>query len=61
MAKSDAHNLWERMQKHEIAVLRFAKHPDVTFTNNRARMGHARIRGSRGWVTEMDPGNWTVR
>ena len=32
----DAHNLWERMQKHEIAVLRFAKHPDVAFTNNRA-------------------------
>ena len=36
MAKSDAHNLWERMHKHEIAVLRFAKHPDVAFTNNRA-------------------------
>ena len=36
VAKSDAHNLWERMQKHEIAVLRFAKHPDVAFTNNRA-------------------------
>ena len=36
VAKSDAHNLWERMHKHEIAVLRFAKHPDVAFTNNRA-------------------------
>ena len=36
VAKSDAHNLWERMQKHETAVLRFAKHPDVAFTNNRA-------------------------
>ena len=36
MAKSDAHNLWERMKKHETAVLRFAKHPDVAFTNNRA-------------------------
>ena len=36
VAKSVAHNLWERMQKHEIAVLRFAKHPDVAFTNNRA-------------------------
>ena len=24
------------MQKHETAVLRFAKHPDVAFTNNRA-------------------------
>ena len=36
VAKSDAHNLWERMKKHESAVLRFAKHPDVAFTNNRA-------------------------
>ena len=36
VAKSDAHNLWERMKKHETAVLRFAKHPDVAFTNNRA-------------------------
>ena len=36
MAKSDAHNLWERLKKHETAVLRFAKHPDVAFTNNRA-------------------------
>ena len=35
VAKSDAHNLWERMP-HETAVLRFAKHPDVAFTNNRA-------------------------
>ena len=36
VAKSDAHNLWERMKKHESAVLRFAKHPHVAFTNNRA-------------------------
>ena len=36
VAKSDAHNLWERMKKYENAVLRFAKHPDVAFTNNRA-------------------------
>ena len=36
VAKSDAHNLCERMKKHESAVLRFAKHPDVAFTNNRA-------------------------
>ena len=36
MAKSDAHNLWERLRKHETAVLLFAKHPDVAFTNNRA-------------------------
>ena len=36
VAKSDAHNLCERMNKHETAVLLFAKHPDVAFTNNRA-------------------------
>jgi len=36
VAKSDAHNLWERLKKHEKAVLLFAKNPDVAFTNNRA-------------------------
>lgn len=36
MAKSDAHNLWERLKEHESAVLLFAKCSDVSFTNNRA-------------------------
>jgi transposase len=36
IAKSDAHNLWERLQKHETAVLLFAKNAHVAFTNNRA-------------------------
>jgi rubrerythrin len=36
LAKSDAHNLWERLKKHEAAVLLFAKDPHVSFTNNRA-------------------------
>jgi transposase len=36
LAKSDAHNLWERMKTHEVAVLMFAKDPYVAFTNNRA-------------------------
>lgn len=36
LAKSDAHNLWERMKTHETAVLMFAKDPHVAFTNNRA-------------------------
>ena len=36
VAKSDAHNLWERMKKYESAVLLFATNPDVAFTNNRA-------------------------
>ncbi|PJD91387.1 MAG: hypothetical protein CK424_07130 [Legionella sp.] len=35
LAKSDAHNLWERLEKYE-SVLLFAKHPHVPFTNNRA-------------------------
>ena len=36
MAKSDAHNLWERLKDHETAVLLFAKEGHVSFTNNRA-------------------------
>ena len=36
VAKSDAHNLWERLKHHEQAVLLFAKRPHVSFTNNRA-------------------------
>jgi len=36
MAKSDAHNLWDRLSKYETAVLLFARMPHVPFTNNRA-------------------------
>ncbi|MEJ2151298.1 MAG: IS66 family transposase, partial [Chloroflexota bacterium] len=36
IAKSDAHNLWERLKDHERAVLLFARNPHVSFTNNRA-------------------------
>ncbi|GAH02378.1 unnamed protein product, partial [marine sediment metagenome] len=36
IAKSDAHNLLERLQKHEKAVLLFAHDSHVPFTNNRA-------------------------
>ena len=36
VAKSDAHNLWERLKEHENAVLLFARDPNVPFTNNRA-------------------------
>jgi transposase len=36
MAKSDAHNLWERFKDHEAPVLLFAKDAHVSFTNNRA-------------------------
>jgi hypothetical protein len=34
--KSDAHNLLERLEKYENAVLLFAKDSNVSFTNNRA-------------------------
>lgn len=36
IAKSDAHNLWERLKEYESSVLLFAKKSDVSFTNNRA-------------------------
>lgn len=36
IAKSDAHNLLERLKKYEAEVLLFAKLPFVPFTNNRA-------------------------
>lgn len=36
LAKSDAHNLLERLKDHESSVLLFAKDPYVSFTNNRA-------------------------
>ena len=36
VAKSDAHNLWERLKEHESAVLLFAKDSHGPFTNNRA-------------------------
>lgn len=36
VAKSDAHNLWERFKRYEQAVLLFAERPEVPFTNNRA-------------------------
>ena len=36
LAKSDAHNLWERLRDQEKAVLLFARDSHVSFTNNRA-------------------------
>lgn len=36
IAKSDAHNLLERLKKHETGVLMFARIAYVSFTNNRA-------------------------
>lgn len=36
IAKSDAHNLWERLRDYESSVLLFSKKSEVSFTNNRA-------------------------
>lgn len=36
IAKTEAHNLWERLKEHETAVLLFARDPNEAFTNNRA-------------------------
>jgi len=36
VAKSDAQNLHEALARHEDEALRFARNPDVPFTNNRA-------------------------
>ncbi len=36
IAKSAAHNLWERFKKYEESVLKFSKVDHVAFTNNRA-------------------------
>ena len=51
IAKSDAHNLHERLVQHEASVLRFLRDPDVTFTNNAAeralRMAKAQEVGIR--------------
>jgi len=57
IAKSDAHNLLERLQKHEQAVLLFANHSHVSFTNNRAerdlRMAKVKQKVSGCFRTEL--------
>lgn len=56
IAKSDAHNLWERFEKYEKEVLLFAKLAFVPFTNNRAeqdlRMGKVKQKVSGCFRTE---------
>lgn len=56
VAKSDAHNLWERLQQYENSVLMFAKLSHVPFTNNRAerdlRMGKVKQKVSGCFRTE---------
>ena len=57
IAKSDAHNLWERLRDYETAVLLFAIKPEVSFTNNRAerdlRMSKVKQKVSGCFRTEL--------
>jgi transposase len=57
LAKSDAHNLWERLRDNESAVLLFAKKSAVSFTNNRAerdlRMAKVKQKVSGCFRTEI--------
>jgi len=57
IAKSDVHNLLKRLQKHETAVLLFANHSHVSFTNNRAerdlRMAKVKQKVSGCFRTEL--------
>lgn len=57
IAKSDAHNLWERLKKHEPAVLLFSQNANVSFTNNRAeqdlRMAKVKQKVSGCFRTEL--------
>ena len=57
MAKSDAHNLWERFRDYETAVLLFAIDSYVSFTNNRAerdlRMAKVKQKVSGCFRTEL--------
>lgn len=57
IAKSDAHNLWERLKEYETAVLLFARDANVSFTNNRAerdlRMSKVKQKVSGCFRTEI--------
>ncbi len=57
IAKSDAHNLCERLRDNEAAVLLFAKESHVSFTNNRAerdlRMSKVKQKVSGCFRTEI--------
>ena len=62
IAKSFAHNLLERLLKHEGSVLRFMSDPDVSFTNNagerKIRMSKVKMKVSGCFRTERYAQAW---
>lgn len=62
IAKSDAHNLHERLVKHEQSVLRFMADPEVSFTNNsgeqKIRMAKVKIKVSGCFRTQLYAEAW---
>ena len=62
IAKSDAHNLHERLVKHETSVLRFIRNPHVAFTNNtgeqKIRMAKVKIKVSGCFRTQLHAEAW---
>ena len=62
IAKSDAHNLHERLAKHQESVLRFMSNPDVSFTNNagerKIRMAKVKIKVSGCFRTQFHAEAW---
>ncbi len=62
IAKSDAHNLHERLAKHEESVLRFTREPHTSFTNNtgeqKIRMAKVKIKVSGCFRTQLNAEAW---
>ena len=59
---SDAHNLHERLAKHQESVLRFMSDPDASFINNtgerKIRMAKGRIKVSGCLRTQIHAEAW---
>ncbi len=61
IAKSDAHNLHERLAKHEESVLRFTHDTHASFTNNteqKIRMAKVKIKVSGCFRTQLNAEAW---
>lgn len=62
IAKSDAHNLHERLFRHEDSVLRFMSDPHASFTNNtgerKIRMAKVKLKVSGCFRTQFHAEAW---